>query len=61
MADSTYLRKPREENPTQSKTRHCLKCRTAFASTWAGERVCPKCKSSSAWREGTDERMAIGA
>ena len=33
-----------------AKRRCCLKCRAAFASAWSGERVCPSCKGSSAWR-----------
>jgi hypothetical protein len=33
-----------------AKSRCCLKCRAAFASAWSGERVCPSCKGSSAWR-----------
>ncbi len=35
-----------------AKTRQCLMCSTPFPSQWAGERVCPKCKSSSTWRSG---------
>jgi ribosomal protein S27AE len=35
-----------------SKQRECLMCGTAFASQWSGERICGKCKSSSAWRGG---------
>lgn len=38
-------------NP-EAKTRNCLMCRDLFPSQWAGERVCPKCKSTSAWRSG---------
>jgi len=34
------------------KTRRCLMCHTQFESTWAGERVCRQCKSSSQWRSG---------
>lgn len=34
----------------QPKSRCCLKCRAAFESAWSGERVCPSCKGSSAWR-----------
>lgn len=34
------------------KTRHCLRCQTEFASAWAGERVCPRCKGTSGWRTG---------
>ena len=35
------------------KTRKCLMCEAPFLSEWAGERICPKCKSSSNWRRGT--------
>ena len=36
----------------QAKTRLCLMCREPFESAWAGERVCKRCKSTAAWREG---------
>jgi len=36
----------------QEKTRTCLICRTPFPSAWAGERICRRCKSTSAWRSG---------
>jgi hypothetical protein len=34
------------------KMRPCLKCRTPFLSEWSGERICRKCKSTIAWRQG---------
>lgn len=34
------------------RRRLCLKCGEQFGSEWAGERVCKKCKSHVAWREG---------
>jgi hypothetical protein len=34
------------------KRRACLRCQTPFESGWAGERICTKCKHSSAWRGG---------
>ena len=34
------------------KTRQCLKCATEFQSQWAGERICPRCKGTNAWRSG---------
>ncbi|PIW29758.1 MAG: hypothetical protein COW30_04275 [Rhodospirillales bacterium CG15_BIG_FIL_POST_REV_8_21_14_020_66_15] len=34
----------------QPKKRSCLRCDTLFMSTWSGERICPRCKGSSAWR-----------
>ncbi len=47
-------KKPESEHPEDRKGRDCLMCRESFLSTWAGERVCPKCKTKSAWREGRD-------
>ncbi len=41
------------EPNSEPKLRHCLTCRDSFTSAWAGERICPKCKSSSTWRSGT--------
>lgn len=35
------------------RRRRCLMCRERFGSEWAGERVCKKCKSHAAWREGS--------
>ena len=37
---------------TDRETRPCLLCREPFPSEWAGERVCPRCKSTAAWRNG---------
>lgn len=39
-----------------SKQRPCLMCGTGFSSGWAGERVCPRCKTKAVWHTGT--RMA---
>ena len=36
----------------EEKIRKCLMCRTPFPSTWAGERICRRCKSSARWRSG---------
>jgi len=27
-------------------------CRDRFESSWPGERICKRCKSTAAWREG---------
>ncbi len=35
------------------KVRNCLACRRPFKSAWAGERICPKCKSLHSWRSGS--------
>ena len=58
MPKADYVRKEKNAHPGQQKTRRCLKCRTPFASEWSGERVCPKCKTTRAWREGWGEGMA---
>lgn len=34
------------------KVRTCLRCATTFESSWSGERICPHCKRSHAWRSG---------
>jgi hypothetical protein len=36
----------------KEKQRRCLVCCEDFVSAWAGERVCKKCRSSTAWRQG---------
>jgi hypothetical protein len=43
------------------KIRKCLLCRKPFPSAWAGERVCRKCKSTSAWRSACIDRRSISA
>ena len=32
--------------------RTCLRCGIPFDSAWAGERICLRCKGTSAWRIG---------
>jgi predicted RNA-binding Zn-ribbon protein involved in translation (DUF1610 family) len=39
-----------------TKARRCLSCEETFMSQWAGERVCPRCKQTSAWRGGLSYR-----
>ena len=34
------------------KQRLCLMCEQPFESTWSGNRICSKCKSSTAYRLG---------
>ena len=34
------------------KLRKCLRCEVDFQSSWCGERICPRCKSTGAWRNG---------
>jgi phage FluMu protein Com len=38
------------------KVRQCLKCDAKFSSQWSGERICPRCKSTNAWRNGAPMR-----
>ncbi len=40
-----------------AKVRACLRCRTTFHSEWAGERVCSRCKGTTAWRSGEPPRF----
>ena len=57
MSKAAYHKKPENEQPVQRTIRRCLKCRQPFSSAWSGERVCAKCKASSAWREGTGANL----
>lgn len=36
------------------KTRKCLMCNGHFHSTGVHNRICKRCKSTQAWREGRD-------
>ena len=36
----------------KARERKCLMCSRDFRSEWAGNRVCKKCRTSSAWKEG---------
>ncbi len=51
MAD-LHRKKPEPEREQERKARRCLMCGAAFQSEWAGERVCPRCKQTAAWRQG---------
>jgi hypothetical protein len=44
--------KPTTDRSDEAKMRDCLICRRQFLSAWAGERICRRCKSTSAWRGG---------
>jgi hypothetical protein len=43
-----------------AKHRQCLSCLKAFASQWAGERICVTCRRSSTWQSGIARRNAFG-
>jgi hypothetical protein len=45
---------PHDRIPHRKK-RTCLSCNTAFESEWAGERVCPRCKTTATWRGGVSK------
>lgn len=47
-------KKPTTDYSRERKLRPCLMCGTRFTSTHFGERVCPSCKGTSAWREGVN-------
>ena len=49
---SEETKKPTSDRPEQRKKRKCLMCSTSFESTHFGERICPACKGTAAWREG---------
>jgi hypothetical protein len=38
--------------------RTCLSCKTTFDSTWAGERICARCKGSNSWCTGASANLA---
>lgn len=48
----TDTKKPVSDRKEVAKTRSCLMCGKTFVSSHFGERVCPTCKGTSAWREG---------
>ncbi|KID12321.1 hypothetical protein P279_29020 [Rhodobacteraceae bacterium PD-2] len=40
--------------------RACLRCRKPFPSAGFGERICPRCKGSKAWRGAAPEGVSTG-
>jgi hypothetical protein len=40
------------DDRANSQLRRCLRCDATFDSKWIGERICPHCKGSHAWRNG---------
>ena len=51
LAASGYQSKPSSAAMVRLP-RRCLHCKVVFDSAWAGERVCPRCKATMAWRNG---------
>lgn len=42
----TYnISKPKSDRADKPSVRRCLDCRDEFLSSWAGERICRRCKS----------------
>jgi hypothetical protein len=58
--DWTHPKKPEPLHTYEAKSRPCLMCREPFTSSWPGERVCPRCKTSKAWTEGTSPHLEYG-
>lgn len=52
MTDFQMMNAFRPQETSQPKTRNCLRCSNEFESEWAGERICSRCKSSTAWQSG---------
>lgn len=46
--------------PDVPKIRNCLRCKAKFLSAWSGERICSRCKSSAAWRQGVPANSGKG-
>ena len=42
------------------KTRQCLRCKVSFWSDGFGQRICNRCKGSSAWRVAMPEGIRQG-
>lgn len=58
MEMSDKSKKPAPERSHKAMNRKCLMCQDEFESSWSGERVCKRCKSSNTWRSGTDYEAA---
>jgi hypothetical protein len=47
-------------SPHEWAARLCLRCNIGFSSTWAGDRICLRCKRSAAWRAGISYKSGAG-
>ena len=45
-------KKPQSDRLNERKKRSCLMCAKNFESEHFGQRVCPTCKGTAAWRSG---------
>ena len=53
MTESAQMESPKGRPSWDvPKSRECLRCATPFESEWSGQRICPTCKNSAAWRSG---------
>jgi hypothetical protein len=53
--DTVFRRSPVADPPdpnARPSGRACLRCKAIFDSAWAGERICPRCKGTTSWRNG---------
>jgi len=48
--DCTGVDQPKRAQGDAPKERFCLRCKSAFWSEGFGQRICARCKSTSAWR-----------
>lgn len=51
LAKPEYQTKPSSDTMNRLP-RLCLNCKSVFDSAWSGERVCARCKGTTAWRNG---------
>jgi hypothetical protein len=58
MVMAEIAAKPEPERVYEVKTRNCLKCEESFESSWPGERICKRCKSSDSWRNSSSFEAA---
>jgi hypothetical protein len=64
MSNARTKEAPAIEEPSaqqhrgEPQVRQCLRCRADFHSEWSGERICARCKGTSAWRSGLPVRSA---
>lgn len=48
-----------KRNKKGLKRRRCLACSQSFPSEGPHNRICPKCKSTKAWRDGQAKIFAV--
>jgi len=52
MAKNNTYKKPTSGEDADEQVRCCLMCGSDFSSDGTHNRVCKRCKSTQAWREG---------